>query len=270
YGELLDFALVVVPDKDLGVVADIVISAYRPLSVVLREDLGLHVVEASGRIRIRVRRGKQLHQGLHIRVNASCLTSACTGGDRCTPKSRYCSSIELSRGFAGSGNGPLLRHFGGREVAGEFACRRHRRPEQSGIKSLFVIFEAGEEKQLLAALVEVCSGDNHRTAEGTARVIVGIRGLLYSTRVIQPVVRVERMVSCREERAAVEIPAAGLRTGVVRMGPFWFSALKLDVRTLNSWTKSELGLTGVSQLHPGSETCAPSAVMSKLFVGRPL
>ena len=45
-------------------------------------------------------------------------------------------------------------------------------------------------------------------------------------------------------------------------GPFWFSALKFEVSTLNSEIMSEFGFTGVSQLQPGSETCAPSAVMS--------
>ncbi len=33
---------------------------------------------------------------------------------------------------------------------------------------------------------------------------------------------------------------------------------------------SEFGLTGVSQLQPGSETCAPSAVMSSELLGKPL
>ena len=54
------------------------------------------------------------------------------------------------------------------------------------------------------------------------------------------------------------------------MGPFWFSALKFEVCTLNSATMSEFGFTGVSQLQPGSETCAPSAVISIELPGNPL
>ena len=55
----------------------------------------------------------------------------------------------------------------------------------------------------------------------------------------------------------------------ITAGPFWFSAEKFEVRTLNSWIMSVFGLTGVAQLHPGSDTCAPSAVMSREEVGRP-
>ena len=47
-------------------------------------------------------------------------------------------------------------------------------------------------------------------------------------------------------------------------------ALAQLVSTRNSCTKSELGFTGVSQLQPGSETCAPSATMSSVLLGRPL
>src|SRR5437773_5276520 len=72
------------------------------------------------------------------------------------------------------------------------------------------------------------------------------------------------------DRDVTGVQTCALPICVMRMGPFWFSALKFDVKTLNSWTKSELGLTGVSQLHPGSETCAPSCVMSNEFTGRPL
>src|SRR5215831_16486798 len=61
-----------------------------------------------------------------------------------------------------------------------------------------------------------------------------------------------------------------LATDVTTAGPFWFSALKFEVITLNSSTMSEFGFTGVSQLQPGSETCAPSAVMSRELFGRPL
>ena len=61
-----------------------------------------------------------------------------------------------------------------------------------------------------------------------------------------------------------------LVTELTTMGPFWFSALKFDVSTLNSESISELGLTGVSQLQPGSETCAPSAVISRELLGSPL
>ena len=54
------------------------------------------------------------------------------------------------------------------------------------------------------------------------------------------------------------------------MGPLEFSALKFEVRTLNSWIMSVFGFTGVAQLQPGSETWAPSAVMSMLFTPVPL
>src|SRR5437660_10896079 len=53
-------------------------------------------------------------------------------------------------------------------------------------------------------------------------------------------------------------------------GPLAFSALKFEVSTLNSWIISVFGLTGVAQLQPGSETWAPSAVLSTLPVPRPL
>ena len=53
-------------------------------------------------------------------------------------------------------------------------------------------------------------------------------------------------------------------------GPLEFSALKFEVSTLNSWIMSVLGLTGVAQLQPGSETWAPSAVMSIVPVPVPL
>ena len=59
-------------------------------------------------------------------------------------------------------------------------------------------------------------------------------------------------------------------TELITAGPFWFSALKFDMVTLNSAIMSPLGLTGVSQLQPGSETCAPSPVMSSVLPGRPL
>ena len=41
------------------------------------------------------------------------------------------------------------------------------------------------------------------------------------------------------------------------------------MRTLNSWIMSVLGFTGVAQLQPGSDTCAPSAVMSSELPGNP-
>jgi len=61
-----------------------------------------------------------------------------------------------------------------------------------------------------------------------------------------------------------------LVTELMTMGPFWFSALKFEDSTLNSDTMSPFGFTGVSQLQPGSETCAPSAVMSSELPGSPL
>ena len=45
-----------------------------------------------------------------------------------------------------------------------------------------------------------------------------------------------------------------LATELMTAGPFWFSALKFDMLTLNSEIMLELGLTGVAQLQPGSET----------------
>ena len=59
-------------------------------------------------------------------------------------------------------------------------------------------------------------------------------------------------------------------TELITPGPFWFSALKFDIVTLNSEIMFEFGFTGVAQLQPGSETCAPSAVMSSELPGRPL
>src|SRR2546426_4243628 len=53
-----------------------------------------------------------------------------------------------------------------------------------------------------------------------------------------------------------------LATELITPGPFWFSALKFDMLILNSEIIAEFGLTGVAQLQPGSETCAPSAVIS--------
>ena len=61
-----------------------------------------------------------------------------------------------------------------------------------------------------------------------------------------------------------------LATELITPGPFWFSALKLDIVTLNSEIIFEFGFTGVAQLQPGSETCAPSAVMSSELLGSPL
>ena len=60
-------------------------------------------------------------------------------------------------------------------------------------------------------------------------------------------------------------------TDVMRIGPFWFSALKFDVRTLNSWRKSEFGLTGVSQLQPGDKIeCGVDGVGTlKVNIGKP-
>ena len=59
-------------------------------------------------------------------------------------------------------------------------------------------------------------------------------------------------------------------TELITPGPFCISALKLDMLTLNSEIIFEFGLTGVAQLQPGSDTWAPSAVMSSEFVGSPL
>src|SRR5215472_17532861 len=61
-----------------------------------------------------------------------------------------------------------------------------------------------------------------------------------------------------------------LATELITPGPFWFSALKFDIVILNSEIIAEFGFTGVAQLQPGSETCAPSAVISSEFEGRPL
>ena len=61
-----------------------------------------------------------------------------------------------------------------------------------------------------------------------------------------------------------------LATELMTPGPFWFSALKFDMVTLNSEIMFEFGFTGVAQLQPGSETCAPSAVISSELLGRPL
>ena len=64
--------------------------------------------------------------------------------------------------------------------------------------------------------------------------------------------------------------AAASATELITPGPFWFSALKFDMVILNSEIMFEFGLTGVAQLQPGSETCAPSAVMSSVLPGSPL
>ena len=143
-------------DKNLGIVADIPIPPYRPLPVVLAEDFGLDVVVASGRVRISVSGGKQLHQSLHVRVNTPRLTAGSTRGNLSTGESRC---ADLAWREAGSGLCTFLRHLCGREVAIDFASRRHRCPEQAGIKGLFEVFKAGPEEQLLAALVEVSPRD---------------------------------------------------------------------------------------------------------------
>ena len=61
-----------------------------------------------------------------------------------------------------------------------------------------------------------------------------------------------------------------LATELITPGPFWLSALKFDIVIFNSEIIAEFGFTGVAQLQPGSETCAPSAVISSVFDGRPL
>ena len=73
------------------------------------------------------------------------------------------------------------------------------------------VFKAREEEQLVATLVEVGSWDDDRSANGTSRVIVGVGGLLDAAEIIQPVVRIQRVISGREEPAAVKVPATRLR-----------------------------------------------------------
>ena len=79
--ELLQLALIVIANKDLRVVADAPVPADHPLPVVLAEDFGLSVVIAARGVRICVWTRKQLHQGLHVGVNASGLTCTCTSWD---------------------------------------------------------------------------------------------------------------------------------------------------------------------------------------------
>ena len=52
-------------------------------------------------------------------------------------------------------------------------------------------------------------------------------------------------------------------TELITPGPFWFSALKFDIVTLNSEIMSEFGFTGVSQLQPGSESKMLNEVSKK-------
>ena len=56
---------------------------------------------------------------------------------------------------------------------------------------------------------------------------------------------------------------------LITTGPFEFSAEKFELRTLTSWIISALGFTGVAQLQPGSDTCAPSETISVEFSGVP-
>jgi hypothetical protein len=69
----------------------------------------------------------------------------------------------------------------------------------------------------------------------------------------------------------MKVLASDFATEVMTAGPFWFSALKfrrLYLELRRSCPSS--GLTGVSQLQPGSETCAPSGRDIQRINGSPL
>ncbi len=67
--EHLCLALHVVADEQLGAIANAVVHARHPLRVVLVENLRLHVVETTGRARVGIGAGIQLHQRDHVRVD---------------------------------------------------------------------------------------------------------------------------------------------------------------------------------------------------------
>ena len=86
--ELLNLALVVVADEDLGVVADVPIAANRPLPVVLIEDFGLDVVISAGAVRIRIGSRKELGQGKHVRIDTLAVRSSVARRDRGSAEGR--------------------------------------------------------------------------------------------------------------------------------------------------------------------------------------
>ena len=117
-GELLDFALIVVANKNLGVVADVVIDTGRPLAVVLPEDFRLDVIVGTQRCRCRVRGGEQLCQGQHVGVNTFSVGRTATGRNRRTPESRLSSRCQLPRNFIRGGQNSFLIDLGWREIPG--------------------------------------------------------------------------------------------------------------------------------------------------------
>ena len=67
---------------------------------------------------------------------------------------------------------PSFGEFRRREIAAELASRRHGGAQQAGVQNLVEIFEAGEEEQLVAVLVELGAGNQNRAADGDAGIVV--------------------------------------------------------------------------------------------------
>ena len=202
--ELLGLALQVVTDEQLGAVADVVIHATQPLHAVLVEVLRLHVVEAAVGVRIGVRLGVELHQGLHVGVKHGL-------GDDPARIHRHVGRRERSGRSTGSRDVSFFGDFGRGEVAADFAGRRHRGTEQAGVENLIEIFVAGEEEQLVAVPVELRAGNQDRSADRAAGIVILILRLGLAILVEEPVVGVHRVVARVEESRTVEVLAARFR-----------------------------------------------------------
>src|SRR6185437_2134370 len=83
--------------------------------------------------------------------------------------------------------------------------------QQAGIEDRVKIFIAGEKEQLVAVLVEIGKGNQHRPANAAAGVVILVRRLRCSSRVCVRVVRIQDVIPRVEERIAVKIRSAGLR-----------------------------------------------------------
>src|SRR5207244_888286 len=108
--EQLLFALQVIPNEQLRVVANAVIHATHPLVIVLVKGWGIYVVESTCDIGIRVRLWIELHQALHVLVDQAGRDDATRVG---------CHVLYLSGRTVGSRLIALFGDLGWGEVARE-------------------------------------------------------------------------------------------------------------------------------------------------------
>ena len=157
--------------------------------------------------------------------------SICVGGNDAAREPRQSRGVHLPGSAAVGRDVAFLGHFRRREIAGQFARRWHGGAQQTGIQHLVEVFVPGEEEQLVAVLIESRAGNQHRTADGAAGIVILVFRARLAAGVEERVIGVQDVVAGIEEARTVKILAA--RFGHRRDHRRTFLVLGAEVRHLH-------------------------------------